>query len=159
MACALDQQGLNFSKQTGQLNGLRVVIVAAGLQSSTPIPRHGMSRERDNRNVRRRRIGFEPLGSLPTVDHGQTHVHENQVWQTRRGHLDSRGSVRREHDLVALALQPAREHISVHFVVFNQQNFGHGFKAGRLRDWTEPRSRQQWFALDRVVIPVSWSPC
>ena len=40
-------------------------------------------------------------------------------------HLDAALAVHCKHDLVAFALQPARQHVPVHFVVFDEKNGCH----------------------------------
>ena len=70
---------LNFRKQPGKLNRLRLVLVASGVERSLPIADHGVRRERDHRNPSRGRIGFETPGRFPPVDLGKAHVHQDQI--------------------------------------------------------------------------------
>ena len=46
------------------------------------------------------------------------------VWQ-----LDPAEAVNSDDQLVAAFLQPADEHVAVHFIVFDEQEFGHGREA------------------------------
>ena len=85
-----------------------------------------MRRQGDDRHEARPRVRLELPRRLPAVQHGQAHVHQDQIGRFRLGQLHAALAVHRQHDLVAFALQPAREHVAVHLVVFDQENLGHG---------------------------------
>ena len=65
-------------------------------------------------------IGFETTRRLPAVEHGQAHIHQDQIGRMGVGHLHAALAVDRQHDLVAFALEPAREHVTVHLVILDQ---------------------------------------
>ena len=64
-------------------------------------------------------------GRLPAVDDRQAHVHQDDVGLFAAREIDALLAVHGEHHLEAAADQPAREHVAVHFVVFDQQNLRH----------------------------------
>jgi hypothetical protein len=56
----------------------------------------------------------------PTVHHGQTHIHQNQVRGLAPGRFQTLLPVLSQNDLAASADKPARKHIAVHFIVFDE---------------------------------------
>ena len=72
------------------------------------------------------RLGLEPPRRLPAVEHRQAHVHQDEVGPLRRRHARRPAAPSTAiSDLVALAREPAREHVAVHLVVLDQQDLGH----------------------------------
>ena len=100
-------------------------LVRNGFEGLVAIAGHGVRRQRDDRDRLRCRIGFDLPGRFPAVEHRQAHVHENQVRGHGLGHLDALAAVHRHDDLVTLALETARQHVAVHLVVFDQEDFRH----------------------------------
>src|SRR3546814_2627106 len=60
-----------------KLDRLRIVFVAAGIERHRPIALHRVSRERDDRNMPRRRVGLEAPCRLPAVQHRQARSEEH----------------------------------------------------------------------------------
>src|SRR5262249_1463888 len=56
-------------------------------------------------------------------------------------HRDTLGAVHRDRDVIAAALQPAREHVPVHLIVFDEQDLRHGV-GSRSRDEVVPQLLQ-----------------
>src|SRR4029450_3596993 len=86
-----------------------------------------MRRQSNNGNSLCSRQRFELPRCCPTVQHRQTHIHQDQIGLFRLGHLHALGTVNGNHHLIAAPLQAPRQHIPVHFVIFHQQNLCHLF--------------------------------
>src|SRR5436190_963349 len=68
------QQGLHLSKETRQIDGLRVEIIAARGKGPFLVGGHGV-RGQGNEGHRLGGVcGLDLLRGLPAVDHGKTHV-------------------------------------------------------------------------------------
>ena len=73
----------------------------------------------------RRGVRLEPARRLPAVEHRQAHVHQDQIRAARARAMATPCSPSTAiSDLVAPALQPARQHVAVHLVVFDSRIFG-----------------------------------
>jgi hypothetical protein len=64
------------------------------------------------------------VASQPSIS-GKTHVHEDEIVAACPRHLDTLLAVDRHRHLEALALQTPRQHVAVHFVVFDEQDARH----------------------------------
>src|SRR5688572_12075655 len=62
-----------------KIDGLRVIIVAAGGERLLAIARHRVSGERDDRYRLRRSIAFERLRHRPAVHHREVHVEQDEI--------------------------------------------------------------------------------
>jgi len=62
---------------------------------------------------------FEELGGFPSVQHGQAHIHKDQVrvFTLRLGHAFV--AIHCHHDFIAASFQTPGKHIPVHLVVLN----------------------------------------
>src|SRR6266436_7867941 len=114
------KQGGNLRKQTRYFNWLGIVIFATHFHRLFAITSHRVRRECDYRYPPSGLVGLDPTRCLPTVNHRQAQVHQDKVGLLRQRHVGTLLPVHREQDLVAIAGQPARKHVAVHFIVFNQ---------------------------------------
>src|SRR5271156_3849224 len=84
-----------------------------------------MGRQPDHRHAAGDVIGLDAAGRLPAVDNRQAHIHQYDVGPFAARKIDALLPVHSEHHLKAAADETPREHVAVHFVVFDQQNFCH----------------------------------
>jgi hypothetical protein len=107
-------------KQAGKIDGFGVEIIAACFKRFGTFTIHGMGGERDDRD--RLGAGFRTngAGGLPAVEYGQTHVHQNQIGVLGFRHGNAFTAIDGQNDLVPFFCTASREHIPVHFVVFDQ---------------------------------------
>src|SRR5499427_2290173 len=73
------EQSRNLAKQTRDFDRLGIVIFATHLHRLLAIAGHGVRGERDHRNPPSGIVGLDPARCLPTVDHRQAHVHQDEV--------------------------------------------------------------------------------
>ena len=85
-------------------DGLRNEPVATRRQGPLPIPLHGMGRDGEDRDRRRRRIGANLARRLPSGDDGQREIHHDQFGTVPRG-AHGRASIGDALDLVSLRLE------------------------------------------------------
>src|SRR6516162_8057142 len=119
------EQSRNLAKQTRDFDRLGIVIFATHFHGLLAIAGHRVRGERDHRDPPSGIVGLDPARCLPTVDHWQAHVHQDEVGPLRERHIGALLPVHRDRDLVAVAGEPARKHVAVHLIVFDQQNFWH----------------------------------
>ncbi len=79
-------------------------------------------------NGRGRGVGLDPARRFPAVDDRQAHVHEDDIGRGRGGQIDALLAIDGDDDFVAPPREAAREHVAVHFVVFDEEDFGHGLE-------------------------------
>src|SRR5262245_27561541 len=120
------QEGLNLRHQPLELHGFGLVVVATRFERFLAVAHHRMSGERDDRDVPRRVLRLEAARGFPPVDLRKIHVHQNQVRRFFLGGGDSAVAVERNHNAVASAFEAPGQHVPVHLVVFDQQDFRHG---------------------------------
>src|ERR687888_794943 len=84
-----------------------------------------MGRQGDNGDRLRLGRGFEPTRRFPAIQHGQTHIHQDQVGGFRVGQRHAFLAIDGNDDLVTPAPQAPRQHIPVQLVVFDYQDFRH----------------------------------
>src|SRR2546423_1588033 len=119
------KQGFDFSQQTRQLDWLGVKIIAAGLARFLFVIGHSVSGQSNDWNKPSGFVGFQTARSFPTVDYRQTHVHEDDIRTFEARFFNSFGAVEREGDAISFALQSPGEHVPIHFVIFDEQDFSH----------------------------------
>src|SRR5450432_1267402 len=121
MAIALSDELLDFAHDGLGLAGLGEIAIAAYLHCLLAVRSERVRRERDDRDAARFRIALEHLGRLPTIDHGDRDVHQNQVraFGARLG--DTLLTVERLHNDVAEMLENGRVDDTIVFVVFDQK--------------------------------------
>src|SRR5262249_44080914 len=96
-------QTRNLAKQTRDFDCLGIAIFAAPFHRLLGIAGHGVRGERDHRNPPSGIVGLDPTRCLPTVDHRQAHVHQDEVGPLRQRHIGALLPVHRDRDLVAVA--------------------------------------------------------
>ena len=79
----LAEDRLDLGEEPGEVDGLDVVVVAAGLDGPLAVAGHRVRGQGDDRDGRGGRVGLEPAGRLPAVEPGQAQVHQDQVEPTR----------------------------------------------------------------------------
>ena len=120
-----DTQRRHLLQQPRQFDGFGVVVVAAGFHRLLAIAGHRVRRQRDDRDVLRRGVGFDRARGFPAVHHRQAHVHQHDVGQLGLRLRNAFGAVDREHHDEAAPLQPPRQHVAIRLVVFDEQDLGH----------------------------------
>jgi hypothetical protein len=95
--------------------------------------------ESDHRNRGGPGGRFDTSSGLPAIDQGEAHVHQDQVGLLGLGHRDALLTVHRNGGLEAFAGEAPREHIAIHLVVFDYQNFRHVVTGNRLAAIESPR--------------------
>ena len=128
-SAARREQGVDLPEQLGEVDRLRVVLVAARGERALAVSRHRVRGQRDHRHAGGRGRGLQPARRLPAVDHGQAQVEQDQVGRLALRHQDRLHAVGGEQHLVALALQPPRQHVAVELVVLDKQDLGHAVLA------------------------------
>src|SRR5262249_16169781 len=139
------EQSRNLAKQTRDFDWLGIVIFATHFHRLLAIAGHGVRGERDHRNPPSGIVGLDPTRCLPTVDHRQAHVHQDEVGPLRQRHIGALLPIHRDRDLVAVADESARKHVAVHLIVFDQQNSWHRVLiqlAMRSASWTGRLARR-----------------
>jgi hypothetical protein len=111
----------HFSQQTLEIDGFRIEVVTTGGESLFPVTSHCVRGERDHGYMSGRGSGFELARCLPTIDSGQTLVHEDEIGQRRRRHRDALLSVARDEQLEAQDGEPAFQDVDVILVVLDIQ--------------------------------------
>src|SRR5512144_2398745 len=119
------EEAFDLREQPRVLDGFRVEVVAARLARLLAVSRHRMGGERDDGNLTGGRIALENPCRLPPVEDGQAHVHQNEVRGVAARERDPLLSLHRHDDLVAAADETAREHVAVHLVVLDEEDFRH----------------------------------
>ena len=64
-------QRFNLFEQARHVHRFGIEVIAARGDRLFPVTRHGICRERNNRNALGGRVGFDSLGSLFAADVGQ----------------------------------------------------------------------------------------
>src|SRR5579863_2199853 len=119
------KQRVDLFEQARHLDRLGIIIITASLDRFLAIAGHRMRRKRDDWDCRRGLARPDATGCLPTVDDGQAHVHQDQVRALALGHDDALLAIEGHDHLEAVSDKAAREHVAVHFVVFDQQYLLH----------------------------------
>src|SRR6185437_411006 len=112
------KESLNFGDNGARLAGLGKVAVAPNLHCLLAIGRQGVSRERDDRDVPRRRVVLQHLRGLPTVDYGYGDIHQDEIGLLGSRLRDALLAVQRLDDAIAEMLENRRVNDPVVFVVF-----------------------------------------
>src|SRR5262249_49945138 len=81
----------------------------------------------------------------------EAHVHEDQVRLLGMRHLEAGLPVHRDDDVVPLLREPAREHVAVHLVVFDEQDLGHQLSLRRAAVATSARTSPRM--VSRLAAP------
>ena len=126
----LRKQVLYFYQEPFEIPRFGVEVVAAGFTCLGLVRFHGMRGQGDDGNVTGGIVRFQSASGFPTVDFREAHIHEDEVGLLAAGHVDALLPVDGHDDGEAAALEAAREHVAVHFVVFDDKDLGHGFKRG-----------------------------
>src|SRR6267143_4013321 len=72
-----------------------------------------------------RLISLQEARYFPTIHHWKTYVHQNDVRAFRMRQQMPLFAIVRSDDAISLPFESSGEHIHVHFIVFDQQNFWH----------------------------------
>src|SRR5262249_57392112 len=113
----------------------------------------GVGGQGDHRDGPGGGIGAELARRLPAVQHGEAHVHEDERGRLRTGLLDALPAVHRHHDLVAPLDEPAREHVTVHLVVLDEEDLRHHLSFWTWRADAATRSRTSPSRMSRPKAP------
>src|SRR3954469_6643254 len=70
-AVPVGELGLDLVDEAREVDGLGVVVVAAGLEGLLAVAGHGVRREGDDRDGAGERVGLEAPGRFPAVDDGK----------------------------------------------------------------------------------------
>ena len=123
---ALREDGVDLGGELREVHGLRVVVVAARRERLLAVARHRVRGERDDRDA-----GPSPASALSRRVASQPSI-TGRLMSIRMRSGASLAAIAIAcspstaiDDLVALALEPARQHVAVHFVVFDEQDLGH----------------------------------
>ena len=68
---------------------------------------------------------LQPPGRFPTVQNRKAHVHQHDVWIFLLRHLDALLSIDGDDDIEAATRESTRQHVPIHFVVFDKQYSRH----------------------------------
>ena len=88
-----------------------------------------MSGQGDDRDALRGGVRLQAAGGGPTVQAGQSNIHQNQIGQFSVGQGQSLLGVLGREDFMAPGFEPAGEQHPIVFVVFDHKNLRH--KRGR----------------------------
>jgi hypothetical protein len=80
-----------------------------------------MGRQRDDRDVAQRCIGFDAAGRLPAIDDGQRQVHEDQIRVRVFRHPHALGTVHSREDFIGV-LQELHHQVPVELRVFHHED-------------------------------------
>ena len=116
------RERLDLAEESGQIDGLRVVVVAPGLEGLLPVPGHGVGRQSDHRD----RVASSALaGGWPPNRRGRAGSCPSESGRALRS-SPSRRPGRRPRPSAPRSLPPApRQHVAVHLVVFDEKDSGH----------------------------------
>jgi hypothetical protein len=118
------QQRDHLREKPRQLNRPGVIVIASRFDRFFAVA--CVRRQPDDGNVLEIRVRLQAPGRLPTV-------HQNQIRRFGPGQLDPHFSVDGHQHFVTSAFEPARQHVAVHFVVFNNEDCGHRVQSATLR--------------------------
>jgi hypothetical protein len=113
-----------FSSKRSNSIGL-VSVIAARLECFLSVAGHRVRRESDHGNASGRRMRLYPARRLPTIHGRQTHIHKNQIGRGRSGEIQAFLTILGNDNFLAPPYQAAREHITIHLVVFGEEDFWH----------------------------------
>ena len=119
------QQGPDFRKKARELDRLGVIVVTTGIERALPVARHGVRSQRDHRNRARLRVRLDLPRRLPAINHRQAHVHQDEIGLERMRQFQTFASVRCGNGFESFPRETPRQHVAVHLVVFDHQDFGH----------------------------------
>ena len=145
-------------EEPGEVDRLRIEVVAARRQRPGALALHGVGRERDDGDGASPCRRLQPPRSLPAVQNRQTQVHEDERRRLAGGHGDALLAVPGHDDGEARPRQPAAEHVDVVVVVLDVQDLRHRgppVGAGLARDDARqhaPDLGQQLVALPRTLL-------
>ena len=88
-----------------------MVVIAPGLQRLVAVARHGVGRQCDQGNICRIRVGLQGAGGGPAVHHRQVHVQQDDIRPFQTGLVHGLLAVMRQNDVIAPALETARQEI------------------------------------------------
>src|SRR5690606_22424697 len=69
-----DEEALDLAQKPGEVDGLGVIVVAAGLQRPFAVPGHGVGSQGQDRNGLGPLVGLDTARSLPPAQDRQAHV-------------------------------------------------------------------------------------
>src|SRR6185437_14324615 len=119
---ALADEALDLADDGFRLARLGEIAVTPRLHGPLAIGRQRMRRERDDRNATCLRIVLEHLGGLPSIDHRNGDVHEDEIRLRRPGLCDAILAIERFHDVIAEVLENSGINDAVVFVIFHEQH-------------------------------------
>jgi hypothetical protein len=140
------ETGADLPEKPRHVDRLCVEIGAADRDALVAIARQGMGGERDDRNLGRRGVRFDAPRRLPAVHFSKGDVHEDEVGPFGVRHRDAAERVDGKTEVEALALQPSAQHVTVHLIVFDQQD---------LRHWrVVPRTKVVEACAERAAVAI-----
>src|SRR5215467_6408184 len=119
------QDSLDLFQQALKFDRLGIVIVASRLDRFFSISHHRMGGKRDDRNGSGFRRRFKQARRFPTIQHGQAHIHQDQVRRLQSCHRHALFTIQRDGDLVTAPFEAARQHVAVYLIILYQQDLRH----------------------------------
>jgi hypothetical protein len=132
------EQLFNFLDKSRQVQGLAIVVIAAGLKRHFAIASHRVRRKRNDRDRRGGRVRLDPPCRLPPVHDRQAHIHEDEIRPFRNGEFHARLSVFGKEDFEPTPRQPPRDMSRFNSLSSTRRIlviFGFLQPWGRFRDW------------------------
>ena len=102
-------------------------FIATRVEAFFSIARHGMGGQGDDRNITGRLIGFQSARGFPAINHGQAHIHEDEGRRFVGHHFQRFAAIHGDDHFKTLSGQTPGQHVSIHLIVFDEQDFRHGF--------------------------------
>ena len=66
---------------------------------------------------------------FPAVEDWETHIHQDKRGRVSQSHVHALLAINGDGYGVAFSFQAPREHVAIHFVIFDKEDFGHRVKA------------------------------
>jgi hypothetical protein len=117
---------MDFCLQSEEIDRLRVVVVTTDFKSPRPICRQCVPRQSDYGYATRGCVRFKPLRHFPAIHDRQADIHQDDIGRLGAREIVSLRAILGGNHLVSFSHETLGQHITVHFVVFDQQDRGHG---------------------------------
>ena len=115
------QQVFDLANQAIEIDGLGVKIIGPCFAGHRLVFSPGVGGECDDGNGGGLRVGLQSANGFPAVHHRKAQIHQDKGRSQLRGHAHPLSAIGSHLDHVPLALQPSAQHVTVEFVVLDQQ--------------------------------------
>jgi hypothetical protein len=149
---------MDFCLQSEEIDRLRVVVVTTHFKGPRPICRQRVPRQSDYGYATRGCVRFKPLRHFPTIHNRQADIHQDDIGRLGAREIVALRAILGGNHAMALSLQALGQHVTVHFVVFDQQDRGHCLNSPESEDLLyilvrgSPLGRLVWIWFQRIIV-------